>query len=117
MHMFLIEIPMSFITVCFTTCASSRVAHDSDLDLRPPQLRDQVYRKHINGKIWKLVHAFVFNFGLHIVDYPLLSINDFGLPSMFDQVHKTILEILNQHHDLPQITNKVFYLQQLQGLK
>ena len=50
---------------------------------------------------------FGFKFGLHILDCHLLSIKDVGLPSMFNQIHKTILEIPPHHHDLPQISSDI----------
>ena len=93
-YMYWIKLPVSLITFCFITCASSWVAHDSDLDVPWPWRRNQVYTKHESmGKCGKLeiyVQYFGFNnFGLHILDCPLCSNSDFGLPLY---VQTTILD-------------------------
>ena len=126
-HMYWIKLPVSLITFCFITCASSWVAHDSDLDVPWPWRRNQVYTKHESmGKCGKLeiyVQYFGFNFGLDILDCPLCSISDFGLPLY---VQTTILDCplcsiksirlpwnpkSTSWPDLSQIANKLLCLQ------
>ena len=125
-HMYWIKLPVSLITFCFITCASSWVAHDSHLDVPWPWRRNQVYTKHESmGKVWEIgnlcsifwIQFWIRYFGLPSMFNqrfwitPLCSNNDFGLPSVFNQIHKATFEILSQHHDLSQIANKLLCLQ------